>query len=61
MNEFIVAFGLALAIEGFIYAAFPDAMMRVLELVRRQPISSLRVSGVIVFAAGVFIVWLARM
>ena len=34
MNDFIVALGLALAIEGFIYAAFPGEMQRMLETIR---------------------------
>ncbi len=60
MNEFIVALGLAFAIEGFVYAAFPGAMMRMLESLRHQPEGTLRIGGLVTFAAGVVIVWLAR-
>jgi uncharacterized protein YjeT (DUF2065 family) len=61
MNDFIVALGLACAIEGFVYAAFPVAMKRLLESVRHQPEGTLRFGGLVTFAAGVVIVWLARL
>ena len=60
MNDFIVALGLAFAIEGFIYAAFPEQMKRMLEMMRGQPETTLRVGGVVAFAIGVAVVWLAR-
>jgi uncharacterized protein YjeT (DUF2065 family) len=61
MNEFIAALGLALAIEGCIYAAFPGAMKRMLDSLREQPVGTLRIGGIVTFASGVLIVWLARM
>lgn len=60
MNEFIVALGLAFAIEGFVYAAFPEQMLRMLETVRSQPPGTLRLGGLVAFAIGVAVVWIAR-
>jgi len=60
MTDFIVALGLAFAIEGFAYAAFPEQMRRMMETVRLQPERTLRVAGLFAFAVGVAVVWVAR-
>ncbi|GMV62240.1 MAG: hypothetical protein AMXMBFR74_14090 [Parvibaculum sp.] len=60
MNDFLTALGLALAIEGILYSAFPGPMRRALASVSGMPDQSLRLGGLLVLAIGVFVVWLAR-
>lgn len=60
LNDFFLAIGLALAIEGIIYALFPDAMKRFIVQVLAQPTHSVRVSGLIIACLGVAIVWVIR-
>ncbi|VAW15752.1 Putative inner membrane protein YjeT (clustered with HflC) [hydrothermal vent metagenome] len=60
MSDFLVGLALVLVIEGFLYAAFPEAMKRVLEQVRDMPPQVLRVTGLGGFVIGVGIVWLVR-
>ena len=58
--DLLTAFGLAIALEGFDYAAFPGPMRRAMAAVSLQPEQALRFAGVLALAAGVLIVWLAR-
>jgi len=60
INVLWTALGLAIAIEGVIYALFPDAMKRMMAMVLEQPSGSIRVAGIGAAVAGVFIVWLVR-
>lgn len=60
MTDFATAIGLALAIEGILYAVFPDAMKRMLEQVMAQPIQTLRMVGLITATFGVSIIWMIR-
>lgn len=60
MTDFIVALGLVLAIEGFLYAAFPGEMRAMMERVRELPNSTLRTAGLIAFACGVAVVLIVR-
>lgn len=60
MSDFLTALGLALAIEGVLYSAFPGPMRRALVSVSGMPDQSLRLGGLIALAIGVFVVWLAR-
>lgn len=60
MIELLTALGLAIALEGALYAAFPGAMRRALAAVALQPDQALRMGGLAALAAGVFIVWLVR-
>lgn len=60
MIELLSALGLAIALEGALYAAFPGPMRRALASVAGQPDQALRVGGLIALACGVFIVWLVR-
>ena len=60
MSDFVAALGLVLVIEGLVYAAFPGAVIKMLEAVKEWSPSSLRMGGVIAIAIGVFVVWLAR-
>lgn len=60
MSDFALGLAMVLVIEGLIYAAFPEAMKRMLEQVREMPTQTLRTSGLIGLAIGVGCVWLLR-
>ena len=60
MKDVGTAIGLILALEGALYALFPDAMRRMAQQVMQAPGDTLRVVGVISAALGVAIVWLVR-
>jgi uncharacterized protein len=60
LQDLIVAFGLALVLEGLLYAAFPDAAKRMLEVLAGMTESSLRFSALLTAVIGVAIVWLVR-
>ena len=60
MTDFIVALGLVLAIEGFLYAAFPEQMKAMLDAARTMPAQTLRIGGLAAFVIGVGVVWIVR-
>ena len=60
MTDLLTAIGLAIAIEGIVYALFPDAMKSFMENILAQPSSNLRKAGVVAAVVGVFLVWLVR-
>ena len=60
MSDFLTALALAVAIEGALYALFPDAMKKMLVRVLEQPQSHLRTAGLVAAVAGVSLVWLIR-
>lgn len=60
MDDFLTAIGLAVAIEGVVYALFPEPMKRMMARVLAQPDQTLRIAGVIAAAAGVALVWWVR-
>ncbi len=60
MTDFLTAIGLALAIEGALYALFPNAMRRFMARALAEPAESIRIGALIMGAIGVAIVWLAR-
>jgi uncharacterized protein YjeT (DUF2065 family) len=60
MNDFLVAIGLAMVIEGCLYAVLPGAMRKGLQSILSTPDLQLRVGGTVVTAAGVALVWLIR-
>jgi uncharacterized protein YjeT (DUF2065 family) len=60
MSEVVAAVGLILALEGALYALFPDVMRRMAAQVVQTPGDTLRMVGVISAAAGVAVVWLVR-
>ena len=60
MADLVAALGLALAIEGALYALFPEGMRRMmLDMLQRAP-QLLRTGGIAACALGVGIVWLVR-
>jgi uncharacterized protein YjeT (DUF2065 family) len=60
MSDFIVAVGLVLAIEGLIYAAFPQAAKRMAANALAASDGLLRIAGVVAAILGVVLVWLMR-
>lgn len=60
MRDFLAALGLALAIEGMLYALFPNGMRRMLVQALTQPAGLLRAVGLVAALVGVGVVWLAR-
>lgn len=60
MGELVAAFGLALAIEGLLFAAFPDAMKRAMLDAAGSPRDRMRYVGIGSAVLGVVIVWIAR-
>ena len=61
MSDFLTALALALAIEGFAYALFPDAMKRMMTNVLEMPSSGLRAAGLVAAMIGVGLVWVIRL
>ncbi|MBK1622446.1 MULTISPECIES: DUF2065 domain-containing protein [Afifella] len=60
MSDLFAAFGLVLALEGALYALFPDFMKRVAEQAVASPSDMLRTVGLVSAGFGVALVWLAR-
>lgn len=60
MQDLLVALALAIALEGALYALFPNAMRQAMAMILSQPADRIRVIGLLVCAAGVALVWLIR-
>ncbi len=60
MADLLTALALAMAIEGALYALFPDAMKKAMEHLLAQPRGTLRAAGAAAAVVGVGIVWLVR-
>ena len=60
MSDLLTALALAVALEGIIYALFPEGMKRVMAMAIEQPSSSLRLAGLAAAGLGVGAVWLIR-
>lgn len=60
MTDLLTALALAVAIEGALYALFPDAMKKMMLHVLAQPTGQLRTVGLVAAVAGVSVVWLVR-
>tara|TARA_B100001121_G_C18630189_1_gene593946 strand:+ start:353 stop:538 length:186 start_codon:yes stop_codon:yes gene_type:complete len=57
MNELIIAFGLFLFIEGFLYALFPSKMKIMLNKINTIEVAQLRAGGFVFTICGFFIIW----
>ncbi len=57
MDEFVIAIGLVLVIEGVLYALFPEGMQRMMAMALTQPSRTLRVTGMIAAFLGFAVVW----
>jgi uncharacterized protein len=60
MLDLVAALGLALAIEGIVFAAFPDGMRRAMYEAAHTPTDRMRIVGLVSALVGVVIVWAAR-
>ena len=60
MRDLVAALGLALAIEGLVFASFPDAMKRAMMDAAASPRDRMRLVGVAFGVTGVLIGWAAR-
>ena len=60
MTDLLTAIALAIALEGALYALFPEAMKKFMLQVLEQPDSALRRAGLTAAIAGVVLIWLIR-
>ncbi len=60
MSDLLVALGLVLALEGALYALFPEFMKKVAAQAVEMAPDALRTGGLISVCIGVFLVWLLR-
>ena len=60
MLDLIAALGLALAVEGILFAAFPDGMRRAMYEAAHSPSDRMRVVGIVSALVGIGIIWLVR-
>jgi uncharacterized protein YjeT (DUF2065 family) len=60
MMDLVAALGLALAVEGILFAAFPDGVRRAMYEAAHTPSDRMRFAGIISAVVGVVIVWGAR-
>ncbi len=60
MFDLIAALGLALAVEGLLFAAFPDGVRRAMYEAAHTPSDRMRITGIISAVLGVILVWAAR-
>jgi uncharacterized protein len=60
MSDLATALALAIAIEGILYALFPDGMKRMMASVFEMPSGQLRTAGLLAAVLGVGLVWMIR-
>jgi uncharacterized protein len=60
MRDLLAALGLALAVEGLLFAAFPEAVKRAMLDAAHTPSERMRVVGIASAVIGVVVVWMAR-
>ncbi len=60
MAELGLALGLILALEGALYALFPNVMKKMMRLVIEQPKETVRMTGLATAIVGVGIIWFMR-
>lgn len=59
MSLLLLALGLAMVLEGLVYALAPSLLERLLESLRTLPETAIRQVGLLVALAGLILVWLA--
>ena len=57
MNEFIIAIGLVLLIEGLLCALFPSKIKNMSKIIETMPLKKLRTVGLIFSVIGFIIIW----
>ena len=60
MLDLVAALGLALAVEGILFAAFPDGVRRAMYEAAHTPSDRMRLVGIISALIGLVIVWAVR-
>ena len=60
MNDFVTALGLVLVIEGVLYAVLPGGMKTIMRGALETSDQTLRMTGLVVAAIGLIIVWIIR-
>ena len=60
MTDFLVAISLAIALEGFAYALFPDNMKKLMSTMLEMESTSIRKVGLLAAFIGVGLVWLIK-
>jgi uncharacterized protein YjeT (DUF2065 family) len=60
MTDLVVALGLVLAVEGLLFAAFPEGIKRAMIAAAETPSDRMRIVGLVSAIVGVGIVWLVR-
>jgi uncharacterized protein YjeT (DUF2065 family) len=58
--DLVAALGLALALEGLVFAAFPEAVRRAMLDAAETPRERMRLVGIVSAVLGVVIVWSVR-
>jgi uncharacterized protein YjeT (DUF2065 family) len=60
MNDLLAGLGIALVLEGLLWALAPDAARRVVTDIANRSNGPIQTFALAAVAAGVFFVWLAR-
>jgi uncharacterized protein YjeT (DUF2065 family) len=60
MLDLIAALGLALMVEGILFAAFPDGMRKAMYEAAQSPSDRMRIVGIVSAIIGLGIIWLVR-
>lgn len=60
LQQALFALGLVLAVEGFLYALFPQTMRRMIEQVLRAGTEETRIAALLAAALGVALIALSR-
>jgi hypothetical protein len=60
MADLLTALGLVLAVEGLVFAAFPEAVRRAMIDAAHSPADRMRLVGIASAVAGVVLLWVAR-
>jgi uncharacterized protein YjeT (DUF2065 family) len=60
INDLLAGLGIALVLEGLLWALAPDAARRMIMEIASAPAARLQIYALGAVAAGVVIVWLAR-
>ena len=60
MFDLIAALGLALAVEGSLFTAFPDGIRRAMYEAAHSPSDQMRIVGIVSAIIGLGIIWLVR-
>ncbi|MDE0148996.1 MAG: DUF2065 domain-containing protein [Rhodospirillaceae bacterium] len=60
MKELLLALCLAIALEGMIYALFPNGMRRLMQVFLEASEAAIRLTGLGAAAVGLGLIWLIR-